>query len=93
MNTFDPCPLCGEAVVNIGFTFSEPATHDLGWMELIPGMRPARITICDAPKVLSIIPEPCGCALVATEWTYLDMPGEPIRWMHPDELDRFINEL
>jgi len=58
---------------------------DLGWGTVT-------VTRWRAPKITHWMLDPCGCVLPTTDWVYLCMPDEPIRWMHPDELERFLSD-
>jgi hypothetical protein len=89
MHDFDPCPVCRSPITKITGVYVDGETYygllDLGW-------RIVSVTDLSPPRLVSWELEPCGCMLPRTEWNFLSMPDEPIHWMHPDELDRFIND-
>lgn len=89
MTPMDPCPICGTEITWVHFVYTDPEPIQ-GFLDL--GWRCVRITDHPAPKLTHWHLDPCGCTLWATAWGWLSMPDEPIHWLHPDEIDRRLNE-
>lgn len=96
VENLDPCPICGTVSTYVHYVATEPEAigyiADLGWRAVYITEHPTPTLTHWLPTLTHWLLDPCGCILPVTHWGWLSLPGESIHWLHPDEIDRRLND-